>query len=158
VVVVGSSLGGLSAVLAAAHPELSRPATIAGVVSVSAPTRQGVDRPGTARLHWLCTSRTGRVVLRRLLRTRARRGWWDVEDISCELPGGTAGFTIVVQDPADRYFGPDHAGLLFALAPDPKALWWMVDSGHGTDLLTPAFAARLEADLRTRFTAPAAPT
>lgn len=150
VVVVGTSLGGLAAVKAAAMPG-GRP--IAGVYSLSAPTHPGVDRPDAARMHQLCSTPTGRAVLRTVFRTRLRAPWWDVDDLVAELPGATAGFTVVVHDPDDRWFGPEHAELLHDLVPPPKALWWEPGAGHGGDLLTDDVADRIESDLRGRLEA-----
>ena len=70
------------------------------------------------------------------------------------LPGDTTGFTIVAHDPAERFLGPGHCEMLYAAVPEPKTRW-VVDGGHGTDLLTPAFARRVEAALRERLAVPA---
>jgi pimeloyl-ACP methyl ester carboxylesterase len=151
VVVVGSSLGGLAAALCAARPELSAPAHIAGTVAVSPPTHRELDRPGAARLFHLCTTPRGRIAMRAAFRTRVRRELWDLDDVTALLPGRSEGWTIVVHDPAEPYFGPTHAELLYATVGDPRDLWSIPGGGHGTDLLTPALAARLEADVRGRL-------
>jgi pimeloyl-ACP methyl ester carboxylesterase len=143
VVVVGSSMGALASLLAAARPGSG----IDGVVSLSAPSRQSLDGPGARRMHSLCTTRRGRAAMRLVFRTRVRSGWWDVDDITTELPGATAGFTVVVHDPHETFFGPAHAELLHELVPEPKELRWVPRGGHGGDLLTPELAASLESDV-----------
>ncbi len=140
VVTLGVSLGGAAVLLHASRD----PGTVAGVVAISAPVRWGgLGTAGAARIEqWVATTR-GRLVLRLLLGTR----------VSAEVPApaGAAealaaispGFTIVIADPDDWYFGPEHAEQLHAWAQEPKALWWYPGGGHGTDLLTTALAARL---------------
>jgi pimeloyl-ACP methyl ester carboxylesterase len=152
IVVVGSSLGGLAAALCAARPELSAPARIAGIVAVSPPTHRELDQPGATRLFRLCTTPGGRIAMRTVFRTRVRPQLWDLDDVTALLPGQTEGWTVVVHDPAEPYFGPTHAELLYTMAREPKDLWSIPDGGHGTDVLTPALAARLESDLRRRLT------
>jgi pimeloyl-ACP methyl ester carboxylesterase len=143
VVVVGTSLGGLAALLAAARPGSG----IDGVVALSAPALRELDGPKAQRMHRLCSTPVGRITLRALFRTRVRRGWWDVDDIATELPGATSGFTEIVHDPADAYFGPAHAELLHRLVPEPKELRWVEGAGHGGDLLTPDLVEHLRARL-----------
>ena len=71
--------------------------------------------------------------MRVVFRTRVQTGWWDVDDITTEIPGDTTGFTIVVHDPEERYFGADHAHLLHDLSREPKALF-QNGCEPGTDL------------------------
>jgi pimeloyl-ACP methyl ester carboxylesterase len=148
VVTMGVSLGGAAVLLHAAQA----PGSVAGVVSVSAPVRWGgLGTPGAERIErWVATTR-GRWILRTLLGTRVAA--------TVEPPTATAeaarsiapAFTIVVADPRDWYFGPEHAEELYARAGDPKALWWYPDGGHGTDLLTTALAARLLSAIETHL-------
>jgi hypothetical protein len=59
-------------------------------------------------------------------------------------------FTVLVHDADDHFFGPEHAEHLYAVANDPKELWWRPGTGHGIDLLTPEFAGALLSRLRDR--------
>jgi pimeloyl-ACP methyl ester carboxylesterase len=123
---------------------------VAGTVAISPPGWWAPrDRPGTARVERLVTSPAGRQLARRLLRTRI--GVCDPRTPILELVDRIApAFTIVVQDPADSYFAPEHGRALYERANDPKALWTVPGAGHGSDILTPAFAARLLDDLCAR--------
>ncbi len=140
VVTVGISLGGAAVLLHAG----SSPGAVAGVVAISAPIGWGDLGTAGARLveRWVAT-RTSRFVLRALLRTRLKAGPSDVPDPAGVVASIAPAFTIVVADPDDWYFGPEHAERLHEWARSPKELWWYAGAGHGTDLLTTAFAARL---------------
>ncbi len=61
-------------------------------------------------------------------------------------------FTIVVHDPDELYFGEEHARALYEWAGEPKELWLLPGAGHGGDLLTPALAERLLAEVLPRAT------
>jgi hypothetical protein len=63
-------------------------------------------------------------------------------------------FSLIVHDPADHYFGGEHAETLYQWAREPKALWLEEGAGHGTDLLTPELATRLLGELRHRLSPP----
>ena len=90
-----------------------------------------------------------------LLRTRVDRGCnggpGPVEVVGQIAPA----HTVVVHDPDDWYFGPEHAQAIYDAAGEPKDLWWEEEAGHGSDLLTPAFAERV---LDLPFVRGAAPT
>lgn len=149
VVTVGISLGGASALL---HAGTFR--GVAGVVAVSAPSRWATwDTRATERVRRYAMSRAGREVLARVLRTRIAAGLEGVPDSSKVVAAIAPAFTLIVHDPADHYFDGSHARTLHEWANDPKDLWLMPDHGHGTDLLTPALADRLVADLRRRLQA-----
>lgn len=155
IVTLGVSLGGAAALLHAA----SEPRAVAGVIAVSAPAWWGgLATEGAVRIErWTSTAR-GRLVLRSLLRTRlgptAGGPGCDVGEL---MPRISPSFTIIAADPEDWYFGPEHAERLYASCSEPKELWWYDDAGHGTDLLTTAFAARLLGELAARLgAAPAA--
>jgi len=60
-------------------------------------------------------------------------------------------FTLIVSDPADHYFGEEHPRALYEWAREPRDLWLLPGTGHGTDLLSPAFAARLLGELDERL-------
>jgi pimeloyl-ACP methyl ester carboxylesterase len=150
VVTVGISLGGASALLHAGAF-----GGVAGVVAVSAPARWAAwDTPATERVRRYVATRAGRQVLARLLRTRVAATLEGVPDSRMVVAAIAPAFTIVVHDPADHYFGEEHARALHEWAGEPKELWLMPGHGHGTDLLTPPLARRLVDDLRRRLAPP----
>lgn len=145
VVTVGVSLGGAAVLL---HAGTIGAGSVAGTVAVSAPSsRDAADRPGSHRVERWVRGRAGRVLLARVLRTRVGLDCDGLPDSPAAMAGIAPAFTIVVHDPSDGYFGPEHAERLFAWAGQPKQLWWYHGVGHGTDLLTPAFAGRLLSEL-----------
>jgi len=148
VVTVGISLGGASVLLHAGTY-----GGVAGVVAISSPARWTTwDTRATIRVKRYVDSRTGRQVLARVLRTRVAASLDEVPDASAVVARIAPAFTIVVHDPADHYFGEEHARTLYEWAAEPKDLWLVPGTGHGTDLLTPALGNRLIADLRRRLT------
>lgn len=147
VVTLGVSLGAASALLHAGTV-----GGVAGVVAVSAPAWTNAwDTPATIRVRRFAASRAGRQVVARALRTRlAPLSDWVAE--SSTVVGNIApAFTLVVHDPADHYFGEEHPRSIHGWAREPKDLWLLPGTGHGTDLLTPALADRLLAHLRARL-------
>ncbi len=149
VVTVGTSLGGAAVLL---HAGTIGRGHVAGVIAVSAPGWWGkFDSEGTRRMRRWVTGRAGRMVLATFLRTRISDDHDPVPDASASVSGIAPAFTLVVHDPDDWYFNAEHARRLHEWAHPPKALWWYPRRGHGTDLLTPAFAARLLAELRLRL-------
>ena len=147
VVTVGVSLGGAAVRLHAGT--LGR---VAGVVAISSPAWSGAwDTPSTVRVRRAVTSRAGREFMARVLRTRVAPQCEAVPD-SRDLVGRISpAFTIVVHDPADHYFDGEHAQALYRWANEPKDLWLVPGAGHGTDLLTAAFADRLTDALEARL-------
>jgi pimeloyl-ACP methyl ester carboxylesterase len=147
VVTVGISLGGASALLHAGTF-----GGVAGVVAVSAPSRWAAwDTPATQRVRRYVSTRAGRQLMALVLRTRVAATLDGVPDSRQVVAAIAPAFTIVVHDPADHYFGEEHARALHEWAGEPKDLWLMPGHGHGTDLLTPALARRLVDDLRRRL-------
>ena len=151
VVTVGVSLGGAAVLLHAG----SNPGAVAGVVAVSAPASWGGDGTGAGARRierWVATP-AGRLVLRTVLGTRLTPDCRSVDvPAAADLAASIApAFTIVVADPEDWYFGPEHPERLHRWAREPKDLWWYPGGGHGTDLLTTAFAARLLAAVERRL-------
>lgn len=152
VVLVGTSLGGIACLLAAASPAVRDEAGVAGVFAVSSPAFRERNLQATARLLGWCNTTPGRLFMRSLLRTRIDPGWRALDDrVHLGISGIAPAFTIVVHDPADRYFGADHAEALYAAAAEPKNLWWLPGTGHGVDLLTPAFADRVRSEVTARL-------
>jgi pimeloyl-ACP methyl ester carboxylesterase len=147
VVTVGTSLGGAAVLLHA-----GRHHGVAGTVAISAPAWSGsFDRGGWDRLRRFIGSAFGRMVLGLLLRTRVVSNCEAVPD-SGEVVGSISpAFTIIVHDPDDQYFGPEHAEQLYEWAREPKDLWWYPGDGHGTDMLTPGLAQRLLGEICARL-------
>ena len=154
VVTVGVSLGGAAVLLHAGR----HPGTVAGVVAISAPaTWTGSAREGARRIERWVHRPGGRTILRVVLGTRLARDVTlaEVPDASTAVAAIAPSFTVVVADPDDWYFGPEHPEALYGWADDPRELWWYPGGGHGTDLLTTAFAARLLAAVEHRLPAAA---
>jgi len=148
VITLGISLGGASVLLHAGQ----HPGTIAGVVAVSAPaTWGGLGTDGANRIERWISTPTGRLTLRLLLRTRLTDDCADLPDAADLTSRIAPAFTIVVADPDDWYFGPEHPERLYEWAAEPKNLWWYPGGGHGTDLLTTAFAARMLSAIDARL-------
>ncbi len=147
VVTVGTSLGGAAVLLHAARAG----GTVAGVVAVSAPaSRDLLDGAGSHRVERWVSGWTGRAFLAGMLRTRVGLDCEGLPDSASAMAAIAPAFVIIVHDPDDWYFGPQHAQRLFEWANEPKELWWYRGHGHGTDLLTPAFAERLLTELAHR--------
>jgi pimeloyl-ACP methyl ester carboxylesterase len=144
VVTVGTSLGGFVALL---HAGIH--GGVAGTVAVSSPgfwLRS--DRPGSQRIRRLVNGHTGRALAALLLRTRIAGVPAQEAAIDTAVAAIAPAFTLIVHDADDHFFGPDHAEHLYAVANDPKELWWRPGTGHGIDLLTPDFADALLSRLR----------
>ena len=82
-------------------------------------------------------------MLARLLHTRIADQCPPVPDSRDLVAGIAPAFTLIVADPADHYFGEEHSRSLYEWAAEPKDLWLLPGTGHGTDLLSPALADRL---------------
>jgi pimeloyl-ACP methyl ester carboxylesterase len=127
---------------------------VVGTFAISAPAGWSYGgRSGFARVQRLVSGRSGRMLLATLARTRMGMECEGLPDTDTALRPRPPAFTIVVHDPEDSYFGPEHAERLYEWAPEPKELWWRPGEGHGTDLLTPDFAATLVAAITSRVRA-----
>jgi pimeloyl-ACP methyl ester carboxylesterase len=146
VVTVGMSLGGAVVLIhSGAH------GGVAGTVAISAPAGWSYEgRIGFARVQRMVSGRTGRLLLAALARTRMGMECEGLPDTDTAVRPVPPVFTILVHDPDDSYFGPEHAERLYDWAPEPKELWWRPGTGHGTDLLTPSFAAELAEKITAR--------
>ena len=152
VVTLGVSLGGAAVLL---HGGLF--GGVAGVVAVSSPAWATWDTQGTRRVRWYATTRAGRVVLQRVLRTRIADHCEDVPDARDLAAAIAPAFTLVVADPADHYFSEEHPRSIYEWANEPKDLWLLPGTGHGTELLRPSFAARLLPYLDERLSTSSGP-
>ena len=147
VVTVGVSLGAAAALLHAGSL-----GGVAGVVAISSPGWWGSwDTPSTLRVRRYAMSPAGRLVLARMLRTRIATTCEGVPDSRDVVAAISPAFTLIVHDPADHYFGREHAEALYQWAAEPKALWLEAGRGHGTDLLTPDLAERLASEIAGRL-------
>jgi len=151
VVTLGISLGGAAVLLHAGVRDDAHRA-IAGVVAISPPAWSGTwDTPGTKRVARYAGSPVGRQVLARLLHTRIAAQCQAVPDARHLVAGIAPAFTLIVADPADHYFAEEHSRALYEWAREPKDLWLLPGTGHGTDLLSPALADRLLRELDERL-------
>jgi len=147
VVTVGLSLGGAAVLLHAGSM-----GGVAGVVAISSPAwSQAWDTPSTVRVRRAVTSRAGREFMARVLRTRVAPQCEAVPDSRDLVARIAPAFTLVVHDPDDHYFAAEHADALYRWANEPKDLWLVPGAGHGTDVLTAAFADRLTAEIESRL-------
>jgi len=145
VVTVGTSLGGIAVLR---HGGLI--GGVEGTVAISAPAWYDPEtREGARRLTRFVESRAMRQVAARFLRTRVGL-LPPVDDMAAAVAAIAPAFTVVVHDPDEEYFGEEHARAIYDAARDPKDLWLLRGAGHGGDVLTPALADRLLADVLTR--------
>lgn len=143
VATVGISLGGAAVLLHAGMHGTER-SGFAGVVAISAPAWWGAwDTPSTNRIRRYASSPLGRAFLARAMGTRLAADCQGVPDSAEVVAAIAPAFTVVIHDPADHYFGPEHAQTLFRWANEPRDLWWLPGTGHGTDLLSAALADRI---------------
>jgi len=146
VVTVGTSLGGIAVLR---HAGII--GGVAGTVAISAPAYYDPEtREGARRLTRFVESRAMRQVAARFLRTRVGL-LPPVDDMDSVGAAIAPAFAIVVHDPDDEYFGEEHARAIYAAAREPKELWLLPGAGHGGDVLTPALADRLLAEVIGRI-------
>ncbi|GAC1595107.1 MAG: alpha/beta fold hydrolase [Acidimicrobiales bacterium] len=138
VVSIGISLGGASVLLQA-----GREGGVAGVVAISAPAFTDWSRPGAARLHRVASSPAGRLVSSTLLRTRIATDFGEVVGAAEAVAAIGPAWIVLVHDPYDHYFGPEHPSAVAGWATGPVETWWEAGAGHGTDLLDAGLAARI---------------
>lgn len=146
IAVLGWSMGG-SAVL--------RYAGLGGdadaVVSISSPGRWYERGTRPMRLvHWLCESRTGRMLLRLTRRARLAGGTWDpVPEAPHEVAGAIAPTPLlIVHGDADHYFPLPHAHLLRDAAPGAM-VWIEPGMRHAESATSPELLARIVGWLRS---------
>lgn len=150
VVTVGISLGGAAVLLHAGTY-----GGVAGVVAISAPAWWGAwDTPSTRRIQRYAMTPAGRRFLALFLRTRIAQVCEGVPHAEAQVAAIAPAFTLVVADPADHYFAEEHPQTLYRWAREPKDLWLLPGTGHGTDLLGPGFTHRLLDELERRLRGP----
>lgn len=158
VVTVGISLGGAAVLLHAGayqrdHASAARnprskdqqvPSELLGTVAISSPGWWGAwDTPSTSHIQRMATSAAGRRFMAAVFDTRLADRCAGVPDAADLVAAIAPAFTLVIHDPADHYFGLEHAETLFRWANEPRDLWLLPGTGHGTDLLSPSLADRL---------------
>jgi pimeloyl-ACP methyl ester carboxylesterase len=147
VVTCGWSMGG-SVVLrhAALH------GGVEAVVSVSALSRWFYrDTTPMKRVHWAIETRLGRLVARRLLKTRISSAGWD-RSAPPESPVEVAPRispipVLFVHGDHDHYFPVEHPEALFAAANEPKELWLVERFGHAESAAGPELLDRIGSHL-----------
>ncbi len=147
VVTVGISLGGAAVLL---HGGTF--GGVAGVVAISAPAWWGAwDTPATKRIQRFAMTAAGRRFLALCMRTRIARVCEGVPHAEEQAGAIAPAFTLVVADPADHYFAEEHPQTIYRWANEPKELWLLPGTGHGTDLLSPDFGRRLLDEMARRL-------
>ncbi len=147
VVTVGLSLGGAAVLL---HAGTYR--GVAGAVAISAPAWWGAwDTPSTKRVQRYAMTPAGRRFLAVFLRTRIAQVCEGVPHAEAQVAAIAPAFTLVIADPADHYFSEEHPRTLYRWANEPKDLWLLPGTGHGTDLLSAGFTDRLLEELHRRL-------
>jgi len=144
VVAMGSSMGGTAVLRHAAlvgepvhgYRLGARPDAVVALSTTSA--WAGRDNPALRRLHWLATTRVGRLVARRLGARVDPRGW-----DPAALPASPVDLVariapvplLVVHGDSDEYFGLEHPRALAAAAGGAVELWLVPGLGHGENAL-----------------------
>jgi pimeloyl-ACP methyl ester carboxylesterase len=134
VVTVGFSMG---ASIVLRHAGLM--GGVDAVVSVSGPGRWYFrGTPSMRRVHWAVEHRLGRILTKRLFKTRISAGRWD----PVPVPPANAAARIspipllIVHGDRDEYFPSDHAEQLFEAAREPKELWIVPGFGHAESAIS----------------------
>lgn len=120
------------------------------VVSISSPGRWYERGTRPMRIvHWLCETRTGRLLVRLLRSTRLAGGFWDpVPEAPHEVAGAIAPTPLlIVHGDADRYFPLAHVDLLRDAAP-AAAVWIEAGMGHAENATTAVLVERIAGWLR----------
>lgn len=147
VATVGISLGGAAVLLhGGTH------GGVGAVVAISAPAWWGAwDTPATKRIQRYTMTPAGRRFLAVFMRTRIAEICEGVPHAEAQAAAISPAYTLVIADPADHYFAEEHPQTIFRWAREPKDLWLLPGTGHGTDLLSPALADRLLDELERRL-------
>ncbi len=141
VVTVGFSMG---ASIVLRHAGLM--GGVDAVVSVSGPGRWYFrGTPSMRRVHWAVEHRLGRILTKRLFKTRISAGRWD----PVPVPPANAAARIspipllIVHGDRDEYFPSDHAEQLFEAAREPKELWIVPGFGHAESAISTNLVDRI---------------
>ncbi|MEP6851544.1 MAG: alpha/beta fold hydrolase [bacterium] len=150
VVALGFSMGASVAIRFAAYSAGPRGAGIAAAVAVSGPALWYERGTHAMRvLHQGVETALGRIVVRRLSRTRVGVTGWDALPLSpLELVARIAPTPLlIVHGDADRYFPLRHACALAAAASEAD-LWVEPGMGHAEAATTPELVDRIDAWVR----------
>jgi dipeptidyl aminopeptidase/acylaminoacyl peptidase len=121
---------------------------VQAVVSVSAVSRWFYkDTKPMRRVHWAIETRLGRLVSRRLLKTRISAEGWDL-DAPPEAPVDVIGRiapipVLIVHGDSDHYFPIEHPEALYAAAREPKELWLEEGFAHAENAASPELLDRM---------------
>lgn len=141
VVTVGWSLGGIAVVRHAAEF-----GGIDGVIAISTPASWANESKAVRRITWLFTSRVGRSLAKRIMRTRIDLRL-DMPDPPVEVVRKIEAPIVIVHGDNDHFFGLDAAYALYAAANEPKTLMIRPGFGHAEDGFSRAFADDLAATI-----------
>jgi pimeloyl-ACP methyl ester carboxylesterase len=116
------------------------------VVSVSGPGRwyyRGTER--MRRVHFAVERRVGRLITRRVLKTRiSPEGWKLVPVPPAEAAARISPVPLlIVHGDEDPYFPPEHARQLYMAAKEPKELWLVPGMGHAEAACTSELVDRI---------------
>ena len=119
---------------------------IDAVVSVSGPGRwyyRGTKR--MRQVHWAVEHPLGRLVTRRLLKTRiSPEGWKLIPVPPAEAAAQVSPVPLlIVHGDQDPYFPPEHARQLYMAAREPKELWLLPGMGHAESASNDALIDRI---------------
>lgn len=145
VVTCGWSMGSSTVIR---HAALHR--GVDAVIAVSGTSRWFFrETPAMRRLHWVVERRLGRLVARRLLKTRVAATGWDPLPESPEecAPLVTPTPLLVIHGDKDPYFPLEHPEALYAAAREPKELWVIEGMGHAEVGATAELVDRIGAHL-----------
>ncbi len=149
---VGFSMGG-SVVLrhAALHGGID------AVVSVSSPARWYFrETVAMRRVHWLVESPVGRVVARRVMRTRLAGRWEAVPESPIEIVHRIAPTPLlIVHGDRDGYFPVEHPRALVAASGGSAQLWLVEGMGHAESAMTPGLVSDIGRWIRAAALTPA---
>jgi len=144
VVTIGISLGGAAVLLHAGSWRARQEGRhLLGAVAMSAPGWPAWDTPTTSRIRRWVENPAGRALMARALRTRVADACEPVCDAAEVVAAIRPSFTLVVHDPADHFFGEEHAQTIYRWANEPRDLWLLPGAGHGGNLLEAALADRI---------------
>jgi pimeloyl-ACP methyl ester carboxylesterase len=122
------------------------------VVSVSAVSRWFYrDTAPMRRLHWAVETRAGRLLTRRVLKTRVSALGWDVDPLPESPVEVVARISpvplLIVHGDKDHYFPVEHPEALYDAANEPKELWLVEGFGHAESAASPELLDRIGAHL-----------
>lgn len=121
---------------------------VEAVVSVSAVSRWFYrETKPMRRVHWAIETRLGRLVARRVMKTRISAEGWDLDDLP-EAPVDVMARispipVLIVHGDSDHYFPVEHPQALYAAAREPKELWLEEGFAHAESGATPDLLDRI---------------